>query len=80
MKLGSFYRSTVETVIEVLVSPARPFKGPGWRNQAGEGIGIMGEVYFITSFSIMQHPNFTMFQSHSDSYLDSATPSFLIRL
>jgi hypothetical protein len=47
MKPGSFYRSTVETLIEALVLAARPFRGPGSQNQAGEGIGIMGEVYCI---------------------------------
>ena len=44
MKLGSFYRSTVETLIEALVSGVAPLKGRNSRNQAGEGIGIMREV------------------------------------
>jgi len=43
--LGSFYRSTVETLMEALVSDGRSLREPSARNQAGKGIGIMGEVY-----------------------------------
>ncbi|MGB8689030.1 MAG: hypothetical protein WCD53_17060, partial [Microcoleus sp.] len=44
------------TLIEALVSGVEPLKGFNSRNQAGEGIGIIGEVYYIPA---RYTPNYT---------------------
>jgi hypothetical protein len=48
--LGSFYLSTTETLIKALVSGGRFLQEPSAKNQAGKGIGIMGEVYCLIHY------------------------------